>query len=177
MENQTNTNKIGINYGIILATILTLFTVLGYAFYQEIFVKWWVFFLLLIVIVLIGILSAVKSRKILGGIISFKETFKAYFIPIVIGTLISTLVTILIFNVIDPEAAVAIKDRSIEVTMEFMQKFNVPEEDMNKAIADIRNADNFGALTQIKNWFGSMIVYIVIGLIVSLIIRKKEPIE
>ncbi len=164
-----------ISRGVILGVILSLFTVIGYAVYQDLFTKWWLLLVLFIVVVAVGISSSVKGRKLLGGYISFKDAFTCYLITVAIGTLISAIVGILIFNVIDPEAAISIKEKSIETTVGFMERFDVPEEEIQKTVTQMEEQDTFGIGTQVKNWFWGMLVYIIIGLLASLAVKKQEP--
>ncbi|MDH7447213.1 DUF4199 domain-containing protein [Aquimarina sp. 2201CG14-23] len=166
-----------VSKGVILGVVLSIITIIGYVAYQDLFTKWWLLFVLLFVIVGLGISSSVKGRKLLGGYISFKEAFTCYLITVAIGTLISTIVGILIFNVVDPDAAISIKEKSIETTVGFMENFNVPEEEIQKTVTQMEEQDTFGIGTQVKNWFWGMLIYIIIGLLASLVVKKNEPLH
>jgi len=165
----------GVSHGITLAVILSLITVIGYAAYQDLFTKWWMVFIQVGVPVTLGILAAVKARKLLGGFISFKSAFTTYLITVALGTLISIVVSILIFNFIDPEAAIAIKEKSIEVSVAMLERFSTPQEVIDQTITELEKQDTFGIGTQIKGWFIWMVIYIIIGLLACLAIKKKEP--
>ena len=136
--------SIAINFGLYLGATLGGITVLAYALYLDLLTKWWLGILLFVIIIVYGIISVSKSKASLGGYISFKESFSSYFITVAIGVIISTLVSVLVFNFIDPEAAVALKEKTIEATLQIMKNFNAPEEEA------------------------------VIGLIVSLIMKKTN---
>jgi len=64
---------------------------------------------------------------------------------------------------------------SIEKVTEMMEKFNVPEEALDEAIAKIDETDSFSLVSQIKNFFITLAMYSVIGLIVAAIMKKKNP--
>ncbi|KAA1244155.1 DUF4199 domain-containing protein [Aquimarina sp. RZ0] len=164
-----------ITQGLILGVILSLITVIGYVAYQDIFTQWWLLLVLLGITITIGIISAIKSRKLLGGYISYKSAFTSYFLTIVIGTLISMVVGILIFTVIDTGAAESIKERSIEVTVQMMERFGAPQETIDETITKMEEQNTFGVATQLKNWAGGMVFYIIVGLLACLAIRKNEP--
>ena len=68
--------------------------------------KWWLGLSILAVYIIIGCVLLVKTKKDLGGYMSFKEGFTTYFISSLIGIAISVIYNILLFNVIDPEAAI-----------------------------------------------------------------------
>lgn len=165
----------GVSQGIIIGVILSLITVIGYAVYQDLFTKWWMVFVQLGIPVTFGIIAGVKARKLLGGFISFKSAFTAYLIAVAIGTLISMLISIVIFNFVDPDAAIAIKEKSIEVTVAMLERFGTPQEAIEQSITELEKQDTFGIGTQIKGWFIWMVVYIIVGLLACLAIKKKEP--
>ncbi len=173
METSVKSNTI--NRGLILGGILSLITVIGYAVYQDMYTNWWFLIILIVFIIGYAISTAIKSRKLLGGYISFKDAFTSYLIPIAIGTLISAIVSILIFTVIDPDAAIAIKEKTIEMAIGMMEKFGAPQEAIDKSLVELENQNPLGLSTQIFNWFKGMLFYIIIGLLAALAIKKKEP--
>jgi len=164
-----------INRGLILGGILSLITVIGYAVYQEMYTNWWFGILLFIFIVTYSIVSAVNSRKLLGGFIKYKDAFTSYLITVAIGTLISTVISIIIFNLVDPEAGEAVKEKILEFSINMMEKFGAPKDAINEAAAAMENENPLGAASQIFNWFKGMVFYIVIGLLASLAIKKEAP--
>ncbi len=177
---ETNTKpikKTALNYGLILGAILALTTTLMYVFNNELFTKWWIGILTMFIVIVIGILSVAKCKSLMNGIISFKESFTAYFITIAVGLFISTLVGILIFNILDPDIAQILQERSIEMTREFMEKFGTPEKDMNEALAKISEQDNFSLVSQLKSYVFVLAFQSVLGLLVALIMRRKDPNE
>jgi len=167
----------GISKGLTLGIILSLITVLGYVAYQDLFTKWWLIIIQVGLILTLGILAAAKARKLLGGFISFKSAFTAYFITIVIGTLINVIISIVIFNFVDPDAAIAIKEKSIEVTVAMLERFDSPQEIIDQTITQIQEQDTFGIGAQIKGWFVMLIIYIILGLLASLAIKRNEPLH
>ncbi|MEH6535713.1 MAG: DUF4199 domain-containing protein [Psychroserpens sp.] len=167
-----------VNYGIYLALGLVLYTVLCYALNIELIVNFWINLLLMpLIIITIGVISSAKSKSILGGFMSFKQAFTAYFIPIAIGVTISTIVTVIIFNFIDPDSALYIKELVITKTQGFMENMGAPQSEINKTIAQMEEQDTFAIGTQLRSLAQSLIFFTVIGLIVALIMKKKDPNE
>ncbi|MEN8125052.1 MAG: DUF4199 domain-containing protein [Bacteroidota bacterium] len=165
----------GITYGLILGFIFALFTTYGYAIDMSFFTSWWLMLLSFLAMVIVGILAITNSKKLLGGFISFKDAFTAFFITAALGLLISTLIGILIFNVIDPGSKEILKELTIEKTVEVMERFNAPEEALDEALAKIEDTDSFSMGAQFKNYFIALAMYAFIGLIVALIFKKKDP--
>lgn len=167
--------KSSINYGVILGIILALITTLMYVVNTELFTKWWIGIITILIVIVTGIVSTAKSKSLLGGFMSFKEAFSSYFITVAIGLLISTAVGILIFTILDPDLAEYLNERTLEITREFMEGFGAPEEEINKALADLEGKNNFSLMNQLKSYVFGLLFQAVLGLLVALIFKKKDP--
>jgi len=165
-----------IQYGLILGGILAILIVMMYALNQDLFLEWWIGIVVIpLIIIGTGIVSTAKSKDLLGGIMTFKEAFTAYFITIALGLLISTAVGILIFSIIDPELAKYIQEQSIEITRGIMERFDTPPEMIEEELDKLRGVDNYSFTSQLKNYFGSLVFFSVIGLLIGLIFKKADP--
>jgi hypothetical protein len=163
-------------YGVYAGLALSLITVIAYAFNLELFTKWWLGvsnFLLVLVIAILAVRAAKKFK--IQEFFSFKEAFTAYFITVALGLLIATLVSILIFNFIDPEASKAVIELTAETTRKMMENFNVPNADIESAIAEIKESNQFSLLNQLKTYVFQLSFFSAIGLIVALVFREKNP--
>ncbi len=163
------------NFGIYMGLSLSLITVLIYVIDLSFFTSLWLMLINFLIILGFGIYSAASAKKEMGGFPSFKQVFTSYTITMALGLLISTIVGILIFTVIDPEAAATVKELSLESTEALMTKFGAPEAEIEKAMAQAAENDPFSITTQIKNYFGFLVFMLVIGLLVSLVFKKKDP--
>ncbi|WP_452223386.1 DUF4199 domain-containing protein [Lacinutrix chionoecetis] len=174
---ETSTKSSAINYGLYLGGFMALITILGYALYLDLLTKWWLGLILFVVIIVFGILSALKSKKIQEGYITFKEAFSSYFITVAVGIIISMIISIIIFNFVDPEAAIALKEKTIEASVQMMRNFNAPEEAVAKAVEQMEAQKNqFSIGPQLQSNAIFLIIQAVIGLIVALII-KRNPVS
>lgn len=164
-----------VQYGLYIGLILSAVTIVAYAVDLELLTKWWLGIVLFLVIIVIGIVSTAKAKSLLNGFISFKQAFTAWFTTIVVGILISTVVNIVLFNVIDPEAAEIIKQNTIEATVSMMENFGTPQEAIDQAVIEIENTNQFAVGNLLKSLAWQFLFYAVIGLIVALIMKKKDP--
>jgi len=165
-----------INYGIYLGIGLILYTVLCYVIKIDLLVNFWVNLLILpIIIIGFGVVSTAKAKSLLGGFMSFKQAFTAYFIPIAIGVIISTLVTFILFNYIDPDAAEHLKELIMSKTESFMKGMGAPSDQIDLTLSQIEEQETFALGTQLRSLAQSLIFFTVIGLIVALIMKKKDP--
>ena len=173
MEQTTKSDTI--NYGLYLGAFTSLITVVVYGIDINLFTAPWLGIVLFIVVVAFGAISAINSRKLLGGFISFKQAFSSYFITIAVGTLISSIVGIVIFNYIDPEAATYLNEQVLILTKETMERIGLPQEAIIAAIEEASKKDNFSLGAQTQAFVFRLVFYAVIGLIVGLIIKKTDP--
>lgn len=167
--------KNAMKYGLFLGLFMVVSTTLVYAIDLNLFTASWYGIVNLIIIIAFGAVSAINNKKMLGGFMSFKEAFTSFFVTVVIGFLISTLFSILLFNVIDPEAKKIISENVIKMTVEMMQKFGGRAEDINNVVREMEKTDSFGVYGQLKGFFFNLIVYAIIGLITALIVRRERP--
>lgn len=164
------------NYGIYLGLILSALTVIGYAVSLDLFTKWWFGIVFLLLVIIIGIMSSMKARKLLGGFISFKNAFTAYFIAILVGIVISSIVSILIFNVVDPEAATILQDKIIESQVKMMSNFGTPQEAIDQMVTEMRaNGSMYSIGNILKSIAFQLIGFSIVGLIVAAVVKKNDP--
>ena len=176
---ETTTKSSAINYGLYLGGILALATILVYAIKLELFTSVILGIILFVITITLGIVSLIKSKKIQNGFISFKEAFTSYFITVLIGIVISSVISFVIFNFVDPEAAVQLKELALDSQVEMLRNFNQPEETIALMV---EASEKQGNLFSIGNVFTSLIGYIIfysiIGLLIALILKRNpETVE
>ncbi|GAA3786732.1 hypothetical protein GCM10022271_19110 [Corallibacter vietnamensis] len=167
--------SISINNGLILGLILSVITVLAYAVNLDLFTKWWLGIILFLIAFGLGIYSSIQIKKQLGGFISFKQAFSSYFITIAIGTLISTIVGIIIFTFVDPEAAKYLNEQILIMTKETMENFGASQEIIQQSLMEAEKTDNFSLASQLKAYISRLVFYSILGLIAALIVKKNDP--
>jgi len=167
--------SIASTYGIYLGIILSLFTVVAYAVDLSLFTKWWFGIISIVILITIAIMAIRTTKKQVSELFTFKNAFTTYFITVLIGTLISTVVSILIFNFVDPEAAETVKELTIEASRAMMENFGASESDINEAIVQMEESNEFSLVNQLKRFVFSLAFLSLIGLIIALIFREKEP--
>ncbi|MFD0989602.1 DUF4199 domain-containing protein [Mariniflexile jejuense] len=167
--------SIATNYGLYLGILLALLTVISYAINIELLTYTWYGIFILIAIVAFGIVSVAKIKQAQNGFASFKESFSAYFITVLIGLIISTVVSYLIFNFIDTEAAGILKEKTVEKTVQMMKSFNAPNEAIAEAVEKIESQNQFSIGGILKGLAAYLVFFSVIGLIVAAAMKKSKP--
>lgn len=169
--------KNGITYGITLGVILALITATMYAIDLKLFVSGWIGATTFVIYLIIGIVVLTKTKKEINDIFSFKDAFTTYFITILIALSISTLFSILLFNVIDPEAKETISGYLIKYMAETLQKFGTPASAINEALAKMKETSPFSTFEQLKGLVFSLALYSILGLILAAFFKSKTTQE
>jgi hypothetical protein len=168
--------SIAINFGLYLGTTLALISVLAYAIDLELYTQIWFGLVILAIIITFGIIAVIKVKQANNGFLSFKNAFTSYFITVLIGLVISALVSILIFNVVDPEAATNLQEKVISSQIERLENFNVPTDVIDETIEKIEAQGNmFGVGNVLQSIIWQLLGFSVIGLIVAAVMKKSNP--
>ncbi|TJY36146.1 DUF4199 domain-containing protein [Pontimicrobium aquaticum] len=173
MENSIKSSAL--NYGLYLGGALALITVAIYAIDLSLMVNMWLGIFLILIIVGFGVVSTAKSKGILEGFLSFKQAFTSYFITVVVGITISTVISALLFNFIDPEAAIQMKEMTVQATINMLEGFGAPPESIAEAVEKIENQNQFGIGALIQNLIWSFVIQAILGLIVAAIMKRSNP--
>ncbi|MFK2819994.1 DUF4199 domain-containing protein [Flavobacteriaceae sp. LMIT009] len=173
MENSIKSNAI--NYGLYLGGALALMTVAIYAIDLSLMVNMWLGIFMLLIVVGFGVVATAKAKGLQEGFLSFKEAFSSYFITAVVGTVLANLVSYILFNFIDPEAAKQVSEMTVEATISMMEGFGAPAETIAQTVEQLENQNQFGLGTIAKNMVWAFVIQAVIGLIVAAIMKKSNP--
>ena len=168
-------NKEILKFGLISALVSILVLAIIYILGAEYFMSplvWISSFSLPIIFIVLGCIE-VKKKK--DGYLEFKEALKISFGILVMTSLASSVFSFVLMNYIDVTYAETVKQLTIEKTMEFMQKFKVPESEIDKQIDELIKQDIFSFGNLAKSFANTCIVYFIEALIVSAIIKKKRP--
>ena len=173
MENQLKT--LTTKNGTYLGLFLIASTVIAYSVNLELFLKPWFGIVLFFFVLGFGIYSTVGYKKQLNGFISFKQAFSSFILPIIIGMLLSSVVSFILFNFVDTEAATFLKEKTIEMTVNMMEGFGAPEASITEAVSKLEDQNQFGIVGILKSLAFQIVFYAVVGLIVALSFKKKDP--
>lgn len=165
--------KNGITFGVILGVFSILVTTLIYVIDYTLFTNIWVGLIILAIYITIGFILVSKTKKQLNNEITFKEVFTVFFIAGLIGSILSVLFNILLFNVIDPAAKDSLNDLGQKYAIEMMEKFGAPASEINKRRAEMDGVDNYSPASQFKGFAFGLIFMSIFGAILGLIFKSK----
>ena len=171
---EKSTKKLATNYGLYLGLALILITVLIYAFDISLMTEWYLILINFLLVVVLGIMAVKNAKKASTSLFTFKNAFSAYFLTILIGLFIATIFSLILFNVVDPQAAETLKELSMEKQAEMLEGFGMTEAQINQTMAEAQAQDTF-SLKNLGISFASQLVFFsIIGLIIALIFREKD---
>ena len=125
----TELNNYAIDFGTKLGGLLAVSNIIFYAIDYKLFLNPMIGIGFFIVIVISGILSSVKGRKIVDNLdYNWSNAFKTYFLTVSVGYLIGSLATVVIFVIVDPGAAKILDEEMLIMTKEMMENFGTPQE-------------------------------------------------
>jgi hypothetical protein len=96
-----------------------------------------------------------------------------------VAGLVTQTFTYLLFNVIDADLTELATNAALENTEAMMEKFNVPDEEIDKALqnTETQMANQYTLVGVIKAYLYGIIIYAIISLITGAIIKRKNPEE
>jgi hypothetical protein len=168
-------NKELIQFGGISALFAILVFVVIYIMGAEYFLSPMVWISSYAMPLVFSIWASIVVKRKQQGYLEFREALKINFGVLVITGFVSTLFSYLMFNFVDQAFAESFKQLTIEKTIEFMNRFNVPESEIDKAIDDLIKKDLWSASSLLKSLAYTCIGYFIEALIVAAIIKKKKP--
>lgn len=166
--------------GLILGSISIILLVASYAIGVDFFLNntWSIIKGILPYVVLIFLV--IEYKKLVGGYISFKETFTVTIGITVAGAFLSTFFSILLFNFIDPDFAVHLKDFTVEklaVQLDQLPESNPMYSVMETLIEQTQEEDIYSISNQASALFYSLFFHIIFSAIIAAFIKKEKPIE
>lgn len=166
--------KNAVNYGIVLALVTMLISTIMYVVDLKLFVNMGIGFgQILIFLVVYGVMLH-KTKKEMGGQMTFKDAFTTYFIAAGLRVTLATVFMIFLFNVVDVEAKEIVKEHTVKFQVEIMQKMGSTKQQMEEAIRELKESDQFGIATQIKGMAFALLGVSIAGLIFAAIFKSKE---
>ncbi|MFZ4262663.1 DUF4199 domain-containing protein [Sphingobacterium sp. HJSM2_6] len=132
-----------------------------------------------VLFIAVAVFFTIALRKAIGGYWSFSTALKTIFIMFAINTVISTLGTMMV-NQMMPTLQEESIDNTLNLTIELLESTGVSDEQIDAKIAEIeQQKEDLANLTigqQIKGLMVYFLLYFVVALIFAAIFKKEKPI-
>ncbi|MDQ3394251.1 MAG: DUF4199 domain-containing protein [Bacteroidota bacterium] len=166
-----------LKFGIIIAMVNIIITLLIYVVDVTLMAKWWFGLIHLVINIALILYAGFEWRKQNGGYLPFKEAFIYIFLVLLCSGIIGLIFNILLYNVIDPELSTTLTEASIEETTLMMEKFGAADDQIDDTMDKIKASmvDQFSLTGILKSFLYSLIFYVIGALIIGAIIKKSKP--
>ena len=171
---ETELKNIATDLAYKLGGVLTITTVIAYSVDFKLFLNPFIGLGFGILIILFGIFSIIQSKKQNNGIISFVEAFKSYFTTISLGYFIGSLTTILVFVIVDPDAAKILDEEMLVMTKKMLEGFGMSKEMIAQNLEEASKKSNFSLSSISLQYVMNLAFFSVIGLVASFFSKKES---
>src|SRR5688572_84710 len=160
-EQRQDLVKHAIRFGAIISGIGILLTLLIYVIDYTFMVDWKFAILMFAVSIGMVIYAGINYRNQTGGYLSYGKAFQHGYITFLAAGIISTLFSILLYTVIDPDLAQNMSDAAIEKTEGMMRSFGAPEDSIEQQLEQLREdmPKRFSAIGLITQLGWGLIIY------------------
>lgn len=176
-EQNQDLMKHALRFGAILGGISVVLTLVIYAVDYTIMASMWFGLIMIAFSIGMVIYAGINYRNQAGGYLAYKKAFQHGYITLLTGAIISTIFSIILYTVIDPDLPENLTEAIVANTESMMRSFGAPEDAIDQQIAQMRveMPERFSAMGMIKQLGWGLLIYAVISAITSLFVRKNEP--
>ncbi len=162
-------------WGLTLAAVNIAFYLVAYLGNRGWFVSITATSILFLINVVVLIVAVVQARQAMGGFITFKDAFSVSFFTALIYSMLGTVFIILLFNVVDPAAAIEIQNLTIENTIAMAERFGGNTDQIDEMIEALENTKQFGVKQQVSGFFTGLIFSAIMSAIIAAFMKKTPP--
>lgn len=175
METTNRSSNIGLTYGLITGLILCIITLIQYLVGLDAYLSP-IGFIAYLVLIVVAVLAGLKQKKINGDYLQFNEALKITFSVVASALLLQTLFIYVLLNFIDIPFKQALAQEALNRTEEFMRKFGTSDSKIDEMMESASQKDSFSFGSMILGYCIWCIVWFLICLVISAIIKKNKPV-
>lgn len=172
-----NLNDERLKFGIYTGLYGIIFTLVIYLINFRLNMEWYTGLINFVGILTLMSIGTIRRRRQTGGYMSYGAAMVSCLNIYLVATILSLLFYNLLIGVIDTNLQQIMKKETIEKMEKTFASFNMPQEDIDTALADIENQD---FAPNLLNFFKQLLASFAMGLVFSLILaiflRKEKPI-
>lgn len=170
---QKESMKIGLNLGVFIFLIYSL----TYIINPKVFLNEFFDLFIRIIVIGFGIYSINRNKKLLKGLISFKEVFTSYFACIASAYFIVNIGMIFIFVILDPITAEMLHNEKIillEISKLDLLNSNNDTSILDLLIENLKNTSSYSISFIIQGYIAKLLGNSIFGLIISLLFKTNN---
>ena len=164
-----------LRYGLYLGLITVAFSAalffIDYKLVLQPGISWIPFAITIAILIIAG--RDLRTQQ--DGYLPFKEAFLSSFIIYMIGAVIVTVYTILLYNVFATDAAEELRKETINQTVKMLEQFGMDDQNIDKAVAEAEKTNPYGVSSQLIALGFNALIGLVVCLIIGAIVKKNKP--
>jgi len=165
-----------LKWGLITGFLQIAIVGIQYAVDPAMMIAWWNSLLSVGLLVALMVGASLEHREGEGGWMNYGTSVWVMLRVCMLGSLLSVAFMGLLYNVIDKGLAEQMKELTIEQTENMLEKFNVPEDQIEEQMEKIEKSDfNQSPRALITSWMISVVFGLFLALIASAFTKKNEP--
>lgn len=177
METQGIFNKPMVKWGLYLGGLNIIYLLVLYMIDISLIVSMWNSLISLVLIIVFMVLGTKEERKNNNEVLPYGHAVVTALVIGVIASIIGVIFNVVLYTVIDPSLPETLKAVTIEKTAASMEKWGVPESDIEEAIENLERKDFSQNLrSSLTALLISSIMTAIIALIVAAFVKKEAPI-
>jgi len=168
-----------LRWGLIVGAISIAMTSVFYAVDYSMLANWKMGIIIFAMFIGLAIYAGINYRNEGDSFLSYGKAFQHAFILMAVSGLVSTIFTIVLYTIIDPDLPAKLTDVALENAQKMMESFGMPEDQMDKAMEAARKrTENQFSVGGLGMGYGiGLIIYAVLSLITSIFVKKNPPEE
>ena len=123
-----------LKWGLIIGAIGIILSMMFYIIDETLMVKWWFGLSMIVLNIILIVYAGTQYRSALGGYMSFNQAFSLVFLTLVVAGIISSLFSLVLYKVIDPELPERMVQAAMEQQEQMMTNFGMPADQMDEAL-------------------------------------------
>ena len=166
-----------LKWGLIVGGISIALSIVFYAIDYAMLANWKFGIFVFAMFIGLAIYAGINYRNEIGGFLPYGKAFQHGFILMAVSGLISTLFTMILYTVIDPDLPAKLTDVAMENAAKMMESFGMPADQMDQAMEDARKrTENQFSVSGLAMGYGiGLIIYAVLSSITSNFVKKNPP--
>lgn len=164
-----------LKWGGIMGAFEIVLNIMLYIFDETMMVSGWKGIVSVIVAIVVSVMAVRELRTAQAGYINFSIAFMTALLTLAFGLLINMIFGLLLFFVIDTDLADRMTKVNIENTIAMMEKFGVPEDQLDEMLEQAEKDSAMTVGNYVKGSFYMLIFYGVVALIIGAIMKRKRP--
>lgn len=172
MNKASNT---GLTYGLIAGLAVIVLTLFLYMGGVDMFLSP-VAYLAYVIMIVFAVLAAKKDKKENGGYLEFAQALKVTFTVFAVALLLQVIFNYVLLNFIDTGFRDALMQATMDKLEGFMKQLGTPQSEIDKALDGAAEQDPTSIKSQVMGYAIWCIVFFIVALIISAIMKKNKPV-